>query len=385
MTRSDLNARADAFTAADLRELAEWRDGPCVSILLPTHRAGSETQQDPIRARNLLESARRSLDELDEGSRRAAELLGPLRALFEDGDFWRHQGNALAVYAAPGFTRRFRLDRTLPELVSVGERFRVRPILGELDSGGHFWVLALAQNQVRLHRATRFAIDESVTGPIPSSMAEALAHEDPQQQLQYRSGGGQGAQFHGHGAGDEVDKQALERFLRAVDRGVLDAVGDDSSPLVLATVGYYAPIYRSVTRHPRVVERIVEGSPERRSAAELHAAAWTIIEPIVAQQRETALAAVREAPTGRVASDVSGIVGAARVGAVSALMVTPDASAWGTFDEAMGQVTLLDEDTPGAEDLLDIAVAETVRTGGRAYVVEPSELAGQAHVALLRY
>jgi hypothetical protein len=41
----------------DLMELISEQKGICVSIYMPTHRAGSETQQDPIRLKNLLKEA----------------------------------------------------------------------------------------------------------------------------------------------------------------------------------------------------------------------------------------------------------------------------------------------------------------------------------------
>ena len=44
----------DSVTIDDLKALIEREGGPCVSLFMPTHRAGAETQQDPIRFRNLL-------------------------------------------------------------------------------------------------------------------------------------------------------------------------------------------------------------------------------------------------------------------------------------------------------------------------------------------
>ena len=48
----------DLLPRRELEGLILEREGPCVSIFLPTHRAGAETQQDPIRLKNLLGEAR---------------------------------------------------------------------------------------------------------------------------------------------------------------------------------------------------------------------------------------------------------------------------------------------------------------------------------------
>lgn len=142
-------------------------------------------------------------------------------------------------------------------------------------------MLALSVNSVRLFEATRFTIAELPLGPMPASMAEALAHEDPEAQLQVRAGGQRGM-FHGHGLGDEIDKQALARFFREVDRGLRERLESNAAPLVLAAVRYYLPIYRSVTAHPTLATRVVEGSPDSRSPRELHAEAWEIVAPMFA-------------------------------------------------------------------------------------------------------
>src|SRR3546814_1187328 len=65
---------------------------------MPTHVAGRETVQDPVRLKNMLAEAERRLVD-DGGMRRpdAAEILKPGHLLVDDPDFWRHQSTGLAV------------------------------------------------------------------------------------------------------------------------------------------------------------------------------------------------------------------------------------------------------------------------------------------------
>ncbi|MBA2486650.1 MAG: hypothetical protein H0V35_11235 [Nitrospira sp.] len=51
----------------ELKSVIAAGQGPAVFIFLPTHRAGPEIQQDPIRLRNLLKQAESRL--ITEGSR----------------------------------------------------------------------------------------------------------------------------------------------------------------------------------------------------------------------------------------------------------------------------------------------------------------------------
>jgi hypothetical protein len=68
---------------------------------MPTVRAG-DTQQNPIRFKNLLREAEKRL--MEQGHLRqnrngdAGDFLDPLRALTDDRDFWEHQQEGLALF-----------------------------------------------------------------------------------------------------------------------------------------------------------------------------------------------------------------------------------------------------------------------------------------------
>jgi hypothetical protein len=358
---------SDPVTAADLRALAESPTGPKVSIMLPTHRKGADVRQDPVQLRNLLDDAAHRL--IDQGVD-PATVLTPARALLDDHRFWQHQCDGLAVFASPDVSRWFRVPFELPASLTVGDTFHVAPLAPMLSGDGEFLVLAVSQNSVRLFVATRSTIGELDPGPIPTSMAEALAHEDPERQLQARSVGAGDTRFHGHGVG-EHDKAAVERFLRAVDHGLHDLVGADPRPLVLACVGYYVPIFRSVTRHADVVEPAVEGNPEHLKPAELHAAAWERISDRLAAELEKSWARYDDGlGNGHATETLGASCARAEEGRVDTLFVGD------------GPV----DDTDDAQRVLDRAVLATLASSGNVVSVNASRLpAGEAAVALLRY
>jgi hypothetical protein len=339
--------------------------GPCVSVCMPTHRHGPETLQGPVRLRNLVERAARDLAAAGTSAEDAAALLAPVRALLDDAEFWQHQGDGLAVFAAPRCFSSFRLPMTLVEEVTVGSSFRVVPLVPLLSGDGRFFILALSQNSVRLFDASRHRIGELDRGPIPASMDEALAHEDPERQLQVRSGGEGTAQFHGHGAGDEIDKAAIERYLRAVDRGLTERIGSARQPLVLASVGYYLPILRSVSSYPSIVNAVVEGNPEHRSPEELHASAWPLVEGLFAEAINEDLDRFGAAAgTGRTTTATDEVADAARGGRVDLLFVVDGAA---------------------ADERVDGAVLDTLAHGGRIVGVSEPLDADAPTAALLRY
>jgi hypothetical protein len=224
-------------------------------------------------------------------------------------------------------------------------------------------------------------------GPTATSMDEALALEDPERQLQFHSTGGGGIEFHGHGAGAELDKTAIERFMRVVDRGVCERLGDARDPLVLACVDYYVPLFRSVTRYPNVLNTAVAGNPEHRSPAELHADAIRLIELRPNRVGHPGLDRYRAAiGTGTTASAIEDVVARAREGRIDTLLVTDRAPAWGRIVPDTGNVMTSTRASIDDEDLIDRAVFDTLAKGGDIVVTDAQTLESDSGVAaILRY
>src|SRR4051812_12353122 len=100
----------DRIHRTDLQPLLDRRDGLCVSLFMPCTPAGRDSREDEVRLRDLLREAEEVL--IRRGLRRpdAAALVAPLRALPEDIDSWRHRGQSLAAFVAPGFLRVFNVN-----------------------------------------------------------------------------------------------------------------------------------------------------------------------------------------------------------------------------------------------------------------------------------
>ena len=374
----------DVVTGDVVAELARYRAHACTSIFLPTHPAGSETRHDPIRLANLLRSAKTALIEDQDSSRSEAdELLSPVAALLDDRDFWQYQSDGLAIYVGPGWFLTLRVPFPLPEDVFAGIAFRVRPLLGLIAGDGHFFVLALSQNEVRLFEGTRLTLVELPRGPIPGSMAEALAHEDREAHLQVRSGGLAGM-FHGHGVGDEVDEQALERYFRAVDRGLSTRVGSDRRPLVLAAVTYYLPIFRSVATHEPILDDCIAGNPEGKLPRDLHQRGWEIVTPVFASARRSAEERLHKAiASDRAAVGTANVVTAALAGRVATLFLADADPCWGRSDGGR-TVEIHEVRQPGDEDLLETAAGAVLGAEGVVFTdaadVVPAQAQAAAHL-----
>jgi hypothetical protein len=224
------------LTLDQIKELAQQTASPSISIFLPTHRAGRETQQDPIRFKNLLRDAEKQLLDGGMGPREAGALLQSAHALLDDSNFWNHQHEGLAVFMASDDFHSYPLPFSVEELLVVAQSYYVKPILPLFTNNGHYYILAISLNEVRLFEGTRYGVGQmALPDGIPANMEEALRLDGPQKSLQMHSGG-EGGMFHGQGPGDEQQKVWIEQYLNLVDTSLKEIFREQNAPLVLAGV-----------------------------------------------------------------------------------------------------------------------------------------------------
>lgn len=376
----------------ELKTLITQSKRPCVSIYLPTHRAGAEIQQGPIRLKNLLRQAEEQLAANGVRKTDSETLLGPGRRLLEDTIFWQHQSDGLALFLSGEVDRMYRLPLSFEEFVAVDDRYHFKPLLPLLTGDGRFYILAVSQNKVRLFEGTRHRVSELDLRDVPRSLADALGHDWEERSLQFHTGssgdsGGRSAFFHGHGVGAEDGKEELGRYLQLVDHGIRELLKDREAPLVLAAVDYLIPIYRAVSRYPHLLEQGLEGNPDDASPQQLHRGAWALVEPsFMAAQEEAAARYRRLAGTGRATSDLREIVPAAHDGRVDTLFVALGVELWGRFDVNKRTVELDEGPANGNRDLLDYAAIHSLLNGGKVFAVEAGQVPSRRMAAaIFRY
>jgi hypothetical protein len=383
----------------ELQELVNECQQACVSIYMPTQRAGKEVEQNAIRLKNRLEEAEKGLVAAGLRAPEARELLEPVRALLPDTTFWQHQSDGLALFISAGFLRYYRLPLDFESLTVVGGRFHFKPLLSLFAGDGRFYVLALSQDEVRLLQGTRYSVGQVNLENVPERLAEALKWDEPERNIQFHTStgapqggsawrsarGGRPAIFHGHGVDSASEhKEHILHYFRQVSEGMREILAGERAPLVLAAVDYLHPLYREANVYPHLVGQGIRGNPEGLDAKELHARAWAIVEPLFTAEREAAAARYRQLAgegSAQASNSLEQVVPAAHFGRVETLFVALGTQVWGTFDPQVGAVELHQAARPGDEDLLDFAAVRTLSNDGTVYVAESGEVPGGASLA----
>lgn len=371
-----------------ISELTKHRSPQSVSIFMPTHRAGHERQQDDIRLKNVVKHVEDKLQANNISSDIIDQLLEPILNLQSDDSFWEHRSDGLACFASPEAFYAYRVPISLDEQWFVNERFHVRPLLPLLRSDSLVYILCLTQESARLYEATKFAIREIELPEIPR-----LELDGNEKTLQYHSHNapahGKGATheaiYHGHGGEEDRSKKDTQKFFQLVDRAVSKVLQGQKAPLVLACVGYLAPIYESANTYGNLASEPVAGSPDNWNDDELRTHAWQLLEPRFQEQKRKAWESFQEAQShDRGSDDLSTVVLASNEGRVESLFLVNGEQRWGHVDPTQRTVHLANDQSEG-EELLDYAAVQSLTNGGEIFLLDTLPETDSPIAATFRY
>lgn len=380
----------DILRKSDLRKLIEKPEFPSVSLYMPAEQTGPEVRQNPIRFKNLLKTADNMLHQV--GVDAADDLLDPARHLIKDDLFWSWQQSGFALFCSPGLFLSFRLPLQFEERVVVTTHFHIKPLLPLLCIDGKFYVLALSQKSIRVLHCTRQEFKDVTPEKMPKSIGHTLQYDDPQRQLQYHTGTGEGggrrpAMFHGQGVGTDEEKENLRRYSAEIFERLMSLVSREHAPVLLAGVDPLRSIFRQVSGSIRLLDKDIDTNADELSNEELHRRAWDMAESYFRLPQQEAVKHYMDiAGKGNTSSGLEEIVPASFYGQVETLFVNMDMAQWGIFDENTGVLELHEGQVPGNEDLTDAAAFHALKHGGTVYALSSREMPDARPLcAVLRY
>jgi hypothetical protein len=371
--------------------LLAYRDPYCASIFMPTHRAGADSEQDPIRLKNLLRKAGEQM--IDSGLRApdAWARLEGASALLGERTFWQQRQGGLAVFIGADTHQEYHVPESFQELVMVADRFHFTPLLGLIGDQTSFFILAISQNTRRLFRATRHLIEPLALDGAPANLADAMRFTQEFRHVQFHSqtgpkmpGQGRPTTFHsaGVGADERYEKKRLLEYSQMVDAALGRHLRNHREPLVLAAAEPLRSIYREACHYAGLYRHGIDGNPDRLDARELHQQALRALEPLFAANRLRAEARYRQlAGTGKAVTDLGAIVLAAHDGLVDVLFAARDTHKWGRYDPAARRAEEHHTHQRGDQDLINLAAVEAFRHGGSVYPMSRDLMPGSTVAA----
>lgn len=375
-------------------ELAGYNKAPCVSILMPTHKAGVEVneQVDVSAFKTCLQQVEKRLIEKGTSQTTIKKMLTPGYDLLREDAFWRSLNNGLAVYIADGFFKFVKLPAPFVQHVYINSSFYVSPLVPFMVKAEYFYLLDLAKKDPRFYRADSFGIEHLAVEEMPSGLDDVIHFEEKEGDTLFRAGGGGtgGANFHGTGGGRPEHKENIARYLEEVDDTIWQTyLHGENAPLLLSGQDFLIPIYKSVTKYKNIWPQPLTGNHHHQNDTDLYEDVMKVMKPYFDQPLQYALEDYgNKLATPLTSSMIGTIIPATYYGKVSHLFVKKGLSAWGSFNERENKLELseVEKESETSEDLIDKAVIKTIQNGGEVYFLEAGQMPNQSEIAaIFRY
>jgi hypothetical protein len=252
------------LTTESFRSLLTAHPAPCVSIFMPTERGPRASDQNRVRYEHLLQRARNDMHPFY-SPRDIDPVLEPLARL-PGTELWDAQHAGVAAFASRKFHLHFQLTDPPEELVIVGDSFHVRPLLAQLQTNRHYFLLNLNQKHAQLYRGTRRGLVPVELHGVAFEVA-SVAKVRERASTQHSGGAGFGVGIHhGQQGGDVGQREELQQYFREVDRAMQRELAFEKAPLVLAAPRELHTSYRMLSRYAHIAEEALHGTstPPRR-------------------------------------------------------------------------------------------------------------------------
>lgn len=383
----------ERISNSEFQELLQATDPVSVSIYFPTEEVGLAPTKRRAELQNFETEVVKELEaaKVPEALRRKmSEKFAELR---ENPDLWEVNQKGLALFLSPTFSKVLRLPSPVRRLISVSQRFHLKPLIHLFSQPCQFYVLFLAKKEVSLFHGDCYEFKKVSVPDLPQSVEEVTGVEVNERSLQFHTSpsggaGGRPAVFHGSSSWKDDKNKYLEKFLQQVDKAVTKYLQGRKQPLLLSGAERLVTLYQEVNSYPHLLKDVwLKRSDDAKSLSELYGQALDTLAPyFIEQQKKDVEEVLAKGNVDRFSVELDEILRQARMGRVDTLLVAEGIREWGTFNPDTLAVTYSSQPTAGAHDLLDTACVETVINGGKAYVLPLEQIPEQKHAAaIFRY
>jgi len=365
----------------DLEKLTGLEAKNCVSIFIPTQRAGKEVleEKNKTHLKSLWKEVGNELKARGASEEEIIKIGKPIENLINDKAFWRHQSDGLAIFAAEDFFEKYTLPVNFEAHTYISEEFYIKPLVPMFSGDERFYLLALQLEDVELYEATTYSIGKVlVEDLVPSRLEERVGFDYKEKHLNFRSqnSGGENTIFHGHGgASEEVRKEEINKYFRAIDKGLDTVLHNERVPLVVATQDYLFPIYEKVNSYGNLYDKVIPGNPSDTDLLGLHEKALKILEPELEKTKREKMKKFDELNnTDKTGASITDILPAVQQGKVDTLFLKNRSEVWGTYNTDNMDVQIHDDQKNGNYSLMNWAAKEVLKQGGNVYLIPEAQM-----------
>lgn len=369
------------ITKKEIGELHDLNQENCISIFIPTHRAGKKVlqQEDTLMLKNQLKEVKNKLAKKGLHADVVNKMTAPVQELIDDSSFWREQSDGLAIFIADGFSKTYTLPIYFKEFNYISNSFYLKPLMPMFVGDGNFYFLMLERSNVKLYECTQHSFTEIIVDDlIPETKQDRVGFDYEQKNLQFRTGqtGTGQAMYHGQEAATGKRKNEIKKYLRAINDGLAPLFREENMPMLIAAQRPLFDIYKEVNSYPNLLGEFLNINFGDTTIHEAHELAWQMMAPIFDKKRKDKIARfLDEQGTGKTAIGIDKIIPAAFNGKVDALFCENKSDIFGSYKEENNAFTVTQsEENDNTISLMNVAAVKTFLNGGEVYLLDKEEM-----------
>jgi hypothetical protein len=364
--------------ATSIEKIKNNNEGPCLTIILPTHKTAPERTVDPIEMKKTLAQVKDDIVMMY--GKPAEELCSKLDGMYESIDF-NHNLEGIGLYVSPVISEIVHFPFDVTKKISVGQSFLLRELISMEAYFEDYFLLDISLEEVKLFRGSGKQLNMIQNKDFPKKF-----DDDYEYQRSQPLGVGHGyGQKNPEGDKSVIIEERFEKFLKDIDR-TLTPYLKNNELLILAGVKQELGYFQKVSEHNDKVAGKVIGSHAHTNLPELAALAF---EQVSCARKEIIIETVKdiEEQFGR------------------ELAVTGIDNTWRAAREGKGRLLVVEKDyiqkafrKPGVEhlflsppaevhEILDDAVERVIKTvlekDGEVIITENGVLDKFEKIALL--
>jgi len=344
-------------------QVRSFKQYPCVTIILPTHRTSPDNKQDTIVLKNQITEVHNRLAE--EFAKRDLTTFQKNLDRISEIDM-NHNKEGLVIFINEDIFTYARLLFKPEERVIIDDTFATRDLIRAAHKAENYYVLALGRDKVHLFEGMLENMEEVRDGNFPYEN-KTLFHTNAAERA----------------AGMKEDHM-IEEFFNRVDKDFLEVYKENPGDLILAGVDRNATHYRNVADKKDIIIGHITTNGDSHKAHELAKDAWPLMRETLNQRRGEALAVLEKAVSeNKFESDINLIWKAVNEGRGATLYVEQ-----GYFQPAIisdqGLELTDDHKAVGVnDDIIDEIAEHTLQYGGNVVFMEDGALSKYQRIALI--
>ncbi|RPD98739.1 hypothetical protein EGM88_05995 [Aureibaculum marinum] len=377
----------------EIVELTKVSYSNCISIFIPTHRAGKKVLQDEdkLYLKMQLKIIKNKLSHNGMHISTINKMLAPVQELIDNGSFWREQSDGLAIFVADGFFKKYCLPIHFKEFNYVSNSFYIKPLTPILVGDGEFYLLLLEFDNVKLYECTHHSFTEIIIDDLIPNKQERHGYNYQEKELQFRTqqGGSNQVMYHGQETTSGKKKNETNKYLKAINDGLKPLLNKKNIPLLIASQDYLFDIYKDINTYNTLHHQNIKINLNNSDIYETHELAWKEMASIFDQPRKDKIAEFLEAQgSGKTAIGITEILNAAFLGKIDTLFCLNDSDITGNYKEKNNTLIVTEtQENNTTISLMNLAVTKTFLNDGTVYLLEKDEMpnANSKINALFRY